>query len=198
MSTTAVKPIVFTGNTREYFSIWIVNILLTILTLGVYSAWAKVRNMQYFYGNTMLDGNAFRYTAEPKQILKGRMIAVLLFIAYSVVSTISPMAGAAFFIALMLLVPAMVVMSMSLNPTMMKMICRSPVTGSVMGSQGALAPTAFNDHSEEGAPSVRAELLAPAVGARCFSTPAGAKTPAPTRMPEGTNLPAALRAAKCQ
>ncbi len=65
----------FHGNGKEYFKIWIVNILLTIVTLGIYSAWAKVRNKQYFYGNTVLDGASFEYTAKPLQILKGRLLA---------------------------------------------------------------------------------------------------------------------------
>ncbi len=34
------EPFSFTGTPREYFGIWIVNVLLTILTLGIYSAWA--------------------------------------------------------------------------------------------------------------------------------------------------------------
>jgi uncharacterized membrane protein YjgN (DUF898 family) len=33
----------FRGRTDEYFRIWIVNIALTIVTLGIFSAWAKVR-----------------------------------------------------------------------------------------------------------------------------------------------------------
>ena len=49
----------FTGTAREYFGIWIVNVLLTIITLGVYSAWAKVRRQRYFYGNTWLAGANF-------------------------------------------------------------------------------------------------------------------------------------------
>lgn len=72
----------FRGNGTEYFRIWIVNILLSILTLGIYSAWAKVRRNQYFYGNTRLDDAAFEYLADPKKIMKGRMIAggiILLF-----------------------------------------------------------------------------------------------------------------------
>ena len=36
-------PLRFTGSGGEYFKIWIVNLLLTIATLGIYSAWAKVR-----------------------------------------------------------------------------------------------------------------------------------------------------------
>ena len=51
----------FTGTAREYFGIWIVNVLLTIVTLGIYSAWAKVRRQRYFYGNTRLDGVPFEY-----------------------------------------------------------------------------------------------------------------------------------------
>lgn len=73
----------FTGSGREYFKIWIVNLLLTIVTLGIYSAWAKVRRNQYFYRNTYLAGASFDYHASPTTILKGRIIALILFTAYS-------------------------------------------------------------------------------------------------------------------
>ncbi len=38
----------FTGEGSEYFRIWIVNVFLSVITLGIYSAWAKVRRMRYF------------------------------------------------------------------------------------------------------------------------------------------------------
>ena len=38
-----LSPMRFTGIGWEYFRIWVVNMLLTLLTLGIYSAWAKVR-----------------------------------------------------------------------------------------------------------------------------------------------------------
>jgi len=37
----------FTGRGSEYFRIWVVNVLLTLVTFGVYSAWAKVRKARY-------------------------------------------------------------------------------------------------------------------------------------------------------
>jgi uncharacterized membrane protein YjgN (DUF898 family) len=37
-------PFQFTGTTGEYFRIWAVNLLLSIVTLGLYSPWAKVRH----------------------------------------------------------------------------------------------------------------------------------------------------------
>jgi len=107
------KPFEFTGKAGEFFGIWIVNVALTILTLGIYSAWAKVRTNQYFYGNTLLDGSSFRYTANPKQILKGRIIAFIVFMLYFAASNVSPFFGAGAFFILMLLVPAFLVMSMA-------------------------------------------------------------------------------------
>ena len=71
-------PFEFTGSGSEYFRIWVVNLLLTILTLGVYSAWAKVRRLQYFYRNTRLDGAVFDFHGSPKAILRGRILALLL------------------------------------------------------------------------------------------------------------------------
>ncbi len=79
----------FDGRAGEYFSIWIVNLALSIVTLGIYSAWAKVRSEKYFYGNTRLAGVPFEYLAKPWPILKGRIIAVTLFVAYVLASQYS-------------------------------------------------------------------------------------------------------------
>lgn len=68
----------FTGSGSEYFGIWIVNVLLTILTIGIYSAWAKVRRLRYFYNNTRFAGSSFDFHGSPIAILKGRVIAVAL------------------------------------------------------------------------------------------------------------------------
>jgi uncharacterized membrane protein YjgN (DUF898 family) len=82
----------FTGTGSEYFRIWVVNLLLTILTLGIYSAWAKVRKLRYFYRNTRLDGAMFDYHGNPKAILKGRVLALVLIAAYKVAADVSPAA----------------------------------------------------------------------------------------------------------
>jgi uncharacterized membrane protein YjgN (DUF898 family) len=82
-------PFKFTGDTYEYFRIWIVNVFLTLITLGIYSAWAKVRTKRYFYANTSVASSTFEYLANPKAILKGRLIVAFgviigTTIAYSV------------------------------------------------------------------------------------------------------------------
>lgn len=80
----------FTGAGAEYFRIWIVNLALTVATLGIYSAWAKVRRLQYFYRNTRLAGSSFDYHGEPIAILKGRIVGVALFSLYTFAGVISP------------------------------------------------------------------------------------------------------------
>lgn len=78
-----VYAVRFTGSGGEYFRIWIVNLLLSLVTLGIYSAWATVRNRRYLYGNVELDGSRLDFHGSPLAILKGRVLAVLLFVAYA-------------------------------------------------------------------------------------------------------------------
>jgi len=98
----------FTGTAREYFGIWIVNLFLSIITIGIYTAWAKVRRLRYFYGNTWLDGHNFEYHARPKQILIGRIIVVLALLLYQGLLFISPI-----FIAI--LIPYLVALPWLIN-----------------------------------------------------------------------------------
>ena len=72
------EAITFSATGSEYFRIWIVNLLLSIVTLGVYSAWAKVRREQFFHRNLLLDKAGFDYHAQPMAILRGRGIAAAL------------------------------------------------------------------------------------------------------------------------
>jgi len=101
----------FTGTGAEYFRIWIVNLFLSILTLGIFSAWAKVRRMQYFYRNTRLGDSTFDYHGSPIAILKGRLIAVALFAAYSIAIKYRPMLGLGIGLAIALIMPYLLVTS---------------------------------------------------------------------------------------
>ena len=76
------QALTFSGSGAEYFRIWIVNLLLTVATLGIYSAWAKTRRLQYFYRNTRLAGASFDFRGNPKAILRGRIFAVVLLALY--------------------------------------------------------------------------------------------------------------------
>lgn len=86
----------FTGSGGEYFRIWIVNVALTALTLGIYGAWAKVRTRRYFYANTILDGQPFDYLARPGTILKGYLIVGGVLIVMNLLNNFVPRFGILF------------------------------------------------------------------------------------------------------
>jgi uncharacterized membrane protein YjgN (DUF898 family) len=86
-------PLQFTGAGAEYFRIWVVNAVLTIATIGIYSAWAKVRKTSYFARNTRLLGDAFEFSANPVAILRGRILALALFGFYTLAFDFSRVLG---------------------------------------------------------------------------------------------------------
>jgi uncharacterized membrane protein YjgN (DUF898 family) len=102
---TRYEPFAFTGTGSEYFRIWIVNLMLSVVTLGIYSAWAKVRRLQYFYRHTRISNASFDYHGKPLAILKGRLLASVLFGSYYAASAISPTVGFVAFAMLAAVLP---------------------------------------------------------------------------------------------
>lgn len=99
------KKAEFNGTAKEYFGIWIVNTLLTIVTLGIYAPWAKVRRNRYFYANTFLNGHSFDYNATGGQLLKGWLMVGAYLIAYKTLAQFYPMAALAVFALVLLILP---------------------------------------------------------------------------------------------
>lgn len=100
-----MKSLRFEGSGSEYFKIWIVNIFLVIITLGLYYPWAKVRNYRYFYGNSSLGDRSFDYHATGKQLFVGYLIAMALFLVYVIIEQLVPLGAPVLFIILFLAIP---------------------------------------------------------------------------------------------
>ena len=112
------QPFEFEGSAAEYFGIWLVNLLLSVATLGIYSAWAKVRRLRFFLGHTTIGGHRFEYHANPLAILKGRLIAVGVLIVLNVISGFAPLLGGVTTLALLLLFPWVANRSLRFNARM--------------------------------------------------------------------------------
>lgn len=100
-----LRPLVFTGSGGEYFRIWIVNLLLSIVTVGIYSAWAKVRRQRYFHRNTHLAGSAFDYHARALPILVGRIVAISALVVFIIATELEPYVALALLLAYLLALP---------------------------------------------------------------------------------------------
>ena len=103
------RPFQFSGSASEYFRIWVVNLMLSVATLGIYSAWAKVRRLRYFYGHTSLDGSVFGYHASPIAILKGRLISYGVVLTLGILGQVAPLGVYVLYLPLIALMPMILV-----------------------------------------------------------------------------------------
>ncbi len=108
----SAPSIAFTGSGSDYFLLWVTNIFLTIITLGIYSAWATVRTRKFFYQHTKLFGHGFDFHAKPMQILKSRVIAVVLYVAYAALSQLAPIVGIVLLLVFYLALPQLILLSL--------------------------------------------------------------------------------------
>ena len=114
----AAHPFEFSGNGWEFFKIWIVNTLLSIVTLGIYSAWAKVRNNRYMYSNLSVAGSSFKYHATPMMILRSRIVALVAFLIFFGLSQWSPAVSGLLGIGLFIAIPWIMVKSLQFRARM--------------------------------------------------------------------------------
>jgi uncharacterized membrane protein YjgN (DUF898 family) len=73
-------PFSFHGQGGTLFGIHIRNLFLTVLTLGIYSFWAKVKLRKYLWGQFEVAGDRFAYHGSAMEILKGWLKAMAVFI----------------------------------------------------------------------------------------------------------------------
>jgi uncharacterized membrane protein YjgN (DUF898 family) len=73
-----IRKIIFHGKGSTLFGIYIVNILLSIITLGLYYPWAKVALAKYTYSETEFEGSRFTFHGTGLEIFKGMVKAVIL------------------------------------------------------------------------------------------------------------------------
>ena len=62
------------------FGIFYKNLILTILTLGIYRFWAKTRERRFIWANTHIDGEGFEYTGTGKELFLGFLKAVVVLV----------------------------------------------------------------------------------------------------------------------
>ena len=65
------RRLLFHGTTATLYRVYFVNLLLTILTLGIYGPWARVKIRQYCYGQTELEGDRFAFHGTGEELLIG-------------------------------------------------------------------------------------------------------------------------------
>jgi uncharacterized membrane protein YjgN (DUF898 family) len=76
-------PLEFSGSGGEFFRVWIVNVLLSVVTLGFYTPFARRRTAQYFYGHTLVADSPLEFTAQQRKMVVGFLLLVLMYLAFN-------------------------------------------------------------------------------------------------------------------
>ena len=105
----------FRGTAKEYFSIWIVNSMLKVITLSIYSAWAKVRKRRYLAEKLFIDDEPFEYLANPWALFRGWLIAAVAFLIYAGVNHFNPIWAFPLMLVILAFIPWVVVKSRIFN-----------------------------------------------------------------------------------
>ncbi len=70
----------FRGDWKEFFPIAASNLLLTLVTLGVYRFWATTRERRYFWSQTRFIDDTLEWTGTGKELFLGFLMAIVALI----------------------------------------------------------------------------------------------------------------------
>lgn len=108
------RQVTFHGEGAKLFGIYIVNILLTLVTLGLYYPWARAALLKYLYEESEFEGSRFTFHGTGKEMFIGFIKAIGIFLGlYCILfgaavtrnMTITLIGVAVFYIGFLLLIP---------------------------------------------------------------------------------------------
>jgi len=77
------RAIRFTGRWQEYLGIAVTNLLLTIVTLGIYRFWAKARERRYLWANTQIIDDELEWTGTGGEMFIGFLMVMGVFVGWA-------------------------------------------------------------------------------------------------------------------
>lgn len=86
-------PVRFQGVAQDFAGLWMRNLLLTVLSLGLYLPWARVSNQRYLMRHTRVAGHALDYHEPAIQLLPRYALGACLVLGVAGAWLGSPLAG---------------------------------------------------------------------------------------------------------
>ncbi|MEX9251562.1 DUF898 family protein [Pseudenterobacter timonensis] len=110
---------VFHGQVKSYFILCLVNLILSIVTFGIFIPWAWVRHQRYLAENSELNGMRFGYHGRGGTLLLSGVVLVLVLTGCSaLLSLIHPQGATLGMLLFLLLLPVLVVKGLSYHASM--------------------------------------------------------------------------------
>ena len=85
------RPVLaYDGKITELFGIFLLNLLLTIITLGIFRFWAITRIRRYLWSHMRFEDTRFTYTGKGRELFLGFLLAMLILVlVFSAVGVVS-------------------------------------------------------------------------------------------------------------
>jgi uncharacterized membrane protein YjgN (DUF898 family) len=77
------RAVRFTGRWQDYLKIAVTNLLLTIMTLGIYRFWAKARERRYLWANTIFINDELEWTGTGREMFIGFLMVMGIMIGWA-------------------------------------------------------------------------------------------------------------------
>jgi len=74
----------YSGSGNELAFLMFKNLLLTVITLGIYGAWARTNTRRYLWGQTSFLGDRATYTGQGKELFKGWCFVSAIYMMFAV------------------------------------------------------------------------------------------------------------------
>jgi uncharacterized membrane protein YjgN (DUF898 family) len=135
------RQVTFHGEGAKLFGIYIINILLTLFTFGLYYPWAKATLLKYLYEESEFEGSRFTFHGTGREMFVGFIKAFAVFlIIYGILigailsrnSLVMALGILIFYVALLLLIPV------AIHGSMRYRMSRSSWRGIHFGYRGNL------------------------------------------------------------
>ena len=78
----------YSGSGTQLAFLMFKNLALTILTLGIYAAWGRTNTRRYIWGNVSFLGDRAAYTGTGKELFRGWLLVVAVYIVVAVLANI--------------------------------------------------------------------------------------------------------------
>lgn len=114
----ASHTFIFHGKGLNYFLISLVNVLLSIITLGIYIPWAMVRSRRYVYENLELNGARFGYHAKGGALFLSWLALLVFYVGVIIINQLQPLVAMLVMLFLMIVTPFLLVKSLQYNALM--------------------------------------------------------------------------------
>ncbi len=110
-----VFPIKFTGSYRAFTRLYLANLFFSVITLGLFAAWARARQRRYLFANTSISHSGFYFHARPVQQLNTDLLVFTLVTAYFVIEFYSFTLALLLFTGFLFLLPELMNNSLATN-----------------------------------------------------------------------------------